>query len=187
MCFDAFAEAAPWDDLPLSCGSLGDLAFTLLIPVLEKLPSKGDSCLISVIQSQIPAHALKSLRLISFLIRSIWISSTSSPYRPNFLFCEAPPAIPRILASLIRRLPSSEEARFRRCIAGICHCLRVQDRETLHIALSILIKKRPPVVPADPSLILALLFQAEYREKVLRLLNRAREISVACAARGTRI
>jgi hypothetical protein len=47
----------------------------------------------------------------------------------------------------------------------------VHDPDTVGTALSLLIRQRPPVVPSDPSLILALLFQTEYREKVLRLLS----------------
>jgi serine/threonine protein kinase len=178
FCLEFFAQNADWSNLPLPGSKLDNLSLSLLIPVLEKYPGRADSKMISFIQAQIPTHAMKTLRLLSIIIDSMTDKTLNLEVCDNltrwadiFISQGAGRTLMNTLQKTLRRLPAFRAARFSDCLIVFVRALNGRSPGVIHTALGHLTTHRPSPLPVPPEVLVDLLGQEQFREKVLRLIS----------------
>jgi serine/threonine protein kinase len=173
-----FAQSVHWPDLPFGDEKLSGVCLSLLLPVLDRWPEMATGEVVQLVQMAIPTAPLKTLRIFSTLINA---SSDASPGFSAFwkiLFQAKGTMMMKgagcpFLYMLYKYLLRSK--RFRQlcassCLAIFCRSLKLIGTDVIHVALTILLSLRPPLLPVDSVDLVACLSSPELRLKTLKLL-----------------
>jgi serine/threonine protein kinase len=184
-CLAHFAQSVPWADLPISSPRLGKIAFSLVIPVLEKYPRTADGELLPIIRAQIPSQPVKALRLIEIITDAMTdetfdlrAASVLIDSGDAFIAHGAGKVYLNIVFKLLRRLRSFRAHRAKHALPVMVRALSSTDPETVSTALTVLSSLRPITISIENATLLALLEQEEYCNQTLKLLIVSKPVNV---------